>query len=210
MPRSSYSTGWHSPVSLASQWGFVYSFHEWNAKENHVGRPRLSGNRCDFSMVSFPVCWLVVEASEDIRNVRATRLKEYGSLYHHMEESYRLTRITLDNCLSTKLNSVVLNHLFFLIAAHVTFTNIDEEILLFVILGGAFQSCWPQKNWRKVALVFSYFVNWRSLPKDLGCNDALNDFHEMLAAEPRTGATVMPMVHFPLPEKWNLSGKYVW
>ena len=39
--------------------------------------------------------------------------------------------------------------------------------------------------------------------------DALNDFHEMLAAEPRTGATVMPMVHFPLPEKWNLSGKYV-
>lgn len=210
MPRSSYSTGWHSPVSLASQWGFVYSFHEWNAKENHVGRPRLSGNRCDFSMVSFPVCWLVVEASEDIRNVRATRLKEYGSLYHHMEESYRLTRITLDNCLSTKLNSVVLNHWFFLIAAHVTFTNIDEEILLFVILGGAFQSCWPQKNWRKVALVFSYFVNWRSLPKDLGCNDALNDFHEMLAAEPRTGATVMPMVHFPLPEKWNLSGKYVW
>lgn len=209
MPRSSYSTRWHSPVSLASQWGFVSSFQGWNAKENHVCRPRLSGNRCDFSMVSFPVCWLAVEASEDIRNVRATRLKKYGSLYHHMEESCRLTRITLDNCLSTKLNSVVLNHWCF-IPANVTFSNIGEEILLFVILGGAFQSCWPQKNWRKVALVFSYFVNWRSLPKDLGYNDALNDFHEMLTAEPRTGATVMSMAHFPLPEKWNLSGKYVW
>lgn len=48
--------------------------------------------------------------------------------------------------------------------------------------------------------MFSYFVNWRSLPKDLGYKDALNEFHEMLTAEPRTGATVMSMVHFPLPE----------
>ena len=118
--------------------GFVCSFHEWNAKENHVGRPRLSGNRCDFSMVSFPVCWLVVEASEDIRNVRATRLKEYGSLYHHMEESCRLTRITLDNCLSTKLNSVVLNHWFFYSS-----------------------SCYlHQYRWRNLAVCHS----WRGLP----------------------------------------------
>ena len=57
--------------------------------------------------------------------------------------------------------------------------------------------------------MFSYFVNWRSLPKDLGYNDAFNDLHEMLTAELRTGATVMSVAPFPLPEKWNLSDTYV-
>lgn len=38
-------------------------------------------------------------------------------------------------------------------AANVIFTKTGEEILLLVMLGGVSKSCWPQKNWRKAALV---------------------------------------------------------
>lgn len=51
-----------------------------------ISRPWLLGTRCDFFMLSFPVCWLRIEASENIGNARAIRSKVCGSLHHHMEE----------------------------------------------------------------------------------------------------------------------------
>lgn len=51
-----------------------------------ISKPQLLGNRCDFFMLSFPVCWLWIEASENIENARATRSKVCGSLHYYMEE----------------------------------------------------------------------------------------------------------------------------
>ena len=81
------------------------------------------------------ICWLSREASEDIGNVRATRLKGYGSLHHHVEESCAPTRDSYLGLVQEQ-TAVVLNYYIFR-AANVTLA-ITGEILLFVSLGGAF------------------------------------------------------------------------
>lgn len=88
-------------------------------------------------MLSF-VCWLVIEASEVIGNVRVTRLKEYGSLHHHVQESCLPTRNNYSGLLHEhRINSCWVKPLHFFVAANVTFAKTGEEILLFVLLGGA-------------------------------------------------------------------------
>lgn len=80
---------------------------------------------------------MVIEVSEDIRNVRVQRLKEYGSLCHHVQESCPLTRNNYTGLLhGHKINFCCVKPLNSL-AANAIFANIGEEILPFVLLGGA-------------------------------------------------------------------------
>lgn len=88
LPRSSYLAWQHLPVSLASKWALCLVFINgmWKKMVCVISKPQLLGNRCDFFMLSFPVCWLRIEASENIGNTRATRSKVCGSLHYYMEE----------------------------------------------------------------------------------------------------------------------------
>ena len=72
LPISSYSARQHFPVSLDLSGALCLVFINvlWKKMMCVISRWRLLGSKCDFSMLSFPVCWLVVEASEDIANVR--------------------------------------------------------------------------------------------------------------------------------------------
>lgn len=98
--------------------------------------PRLFESRCNFSVLSFSLCWLVVEASENIGHVRATRSQEYESLHHHKEESCPPTRDTYTGLLHEHERNVCCVTALNFYSSNVTFTNMGEDILQLGLLGG--------------------------------------------------------------------------